>query len=166
MKQLLIFIRNYPVFCVLLIGICVACFCKVPHTSLNHIESLDKFVHAGMYLVAGGCMRIECMKHYKQEPPRHILFLIWLTPILFSGVIELLQPLFTEGRRNGEWLDFASNTAGATLANLAAMLMSALRIKVYKMYYMLILLCTLTFKQIADHYLSGKSNRFPVAYTY
>jgi hypothetical protein len=106
------------------------------------------------------------MRHYKKMPPRHILFLIWLVPILFSGVIELLQPLFTDGRRSGEWLDFASNTVGATLANLIAMFMSALRIKVYKLCYLFILLCTLTFKQIADHYLSGKSNRFPVAYTY
>lgn len=158
--------RSYPVFCVLIIGICVACFCKVPHTSLNNIESLDKFVHAGMYLVAGGCMRIECMRHYKKMPPRHILFLVWLVPILFSGVIELLQPLFTDGRRSGEWLDFASNAAGATLANLIAMSMSGLRIKVYSLCYMFILLCTFTFKQIADQYFTSRNSKFSVTYTY
>lgn len=165
MKQLISFLRCYPFFTLLLAGICVACFCKVPHTSLNHIEFIDKFVHAGMYLVAGGCMRIECMRHYKQEPPRYILFLIWLAPILFSGVIELLQPYFTNGRRNGEWLDFASNAAGATLANLILMSMSALRIKAYKVCYLFVLLYTLTFKQIVDQYFTAKENRFPVAYT-
>lgn len=164
MKQLIIFFRHYPFFCLLLGGICFACFCKVPHTSLNHIESIDKLVHASMYLVAGGCMRIECMRHYKQEPPRYVLFIIWLVPILLSGAIELLQPYFTGGRRNGEWLDFFSNAAGATLANLILMFMGALRVKAYKVCYLFLLLYTLTFRHVSDQCLTIRGRNFPVAY--
>ena len=92
---------------------------------------------------------IEYLRSHRRMEWRKLFLFAWLLPVIMGGIIEIVQEQCT-ATRSGEWLDFASNTAGATLANLAAMLMSALRIKVYKMYYMLILLCTLTFKQIAE----------------
>ena len=39
-----------------------------------------------------------------------------LCPVLFSGVVELLQAYCTT-YRGGDWWDFAANTAGALLAS-------------------------------------------------
>jgi hypothetical protein len=40
-----------------------------------------------------------------------------------SGVLELLQEYCTGGHRNGDWLDFAANTLGVTLAVGVGLLM-------------------------------------------
>ncbi|WP_253952412.1 hypothetical protein [Xylanibacter muris] len=40
----------------------------------------------------------------------------WLAPVIMSGAIELLQEYCTNGRRSGDWLDFAANIAGVTIA--------------------------------------------------
>ncbi|MBR1621842.1 MAG: antibiotic resistance protein VanZ, partial [Prevotella sp.] len=44
------------------------------------------------------------------------MLLGWLAPVLMSGLIELLRAYCTGGRRSGEWLDFAANSIGVTLA--------------------------------------------------
>ena len=40
-----------------------------------------------------------------------------ILPIIFSGIIELLQSYCTE-HRGGDWLDLAANTTGVLLAAL------------------------------------------------
>ena len=47
-----------------------------------------------------------------------LLLLAWLAPIMMSGLIEILQATCTGGRRSGEWLDFAANSIGVTLATV------------------------------------------------
>ena len=46
---------------------------------------------------------------------------------MMSGVIELLQAYCTGGRRSGEWLDFAANATGATLALVIGILAARCR---------------------------------------
>ncbi len=48
---------------------------------------------------------------------------------MMSGLIELLQAYCTGGRRSGDWLDFAANTAGATLAAVIGILVVKRRAK-------------------------------------
>ena len=46
----------------------------------------------------------------------------WLAPVLMSGLIELLQAYCTGGRRSGDWLAFAANALGVTLAAVIGIL--------------------------------------------
>lgn len=48
--------------------------------------------------------------------PLKLFLLAWLAPVAMSGLIEILQATCTGGRRSGEWLDFAANSIGVTLA--------------------------------------------------
>ena len=77
-------------------------------------------------------MWIEYLRRHKQVPPRRLLLLTWLAPIIVSGIIELLQAYCTGGRRGGEWLDFAANAVGATLANIIGMLVGVVRARACK----------------------------------
>lgn len=44
-----------------------------------------------------------------------------------SGLIEILQATCTGGRRSGDWLDFAANTVGVTLAAVIGILAARYR---------------------------------------
>lgn len=133
MKLLLKAIKGYPFFFLLLGAVCVACFINPPSLDfLGKIEAIDKWIHAFMYLTVEGCLWIEYFRRHKQSPTHRLLLLTWLAPIIVSGVIELLQAYCTGGRRGGEWLDFAANAIGATLANLIGMLVGFVRARSYK----------------------------------
>ena len=59
--------------------------------------------------------------------PETPLFWAWLAPIAMSGVLELLQEYCTGGHRNGDWLDFAANATGVTLAAVIGLLILRFR---------------------------------------
>lgn len=46
-----------------------------------------------------------------------------------GGVIEILQAYCTGGRRSGEWLDFAADALGSTIALLIGILLVRCRAK-------------------------------------
>lgn len=51
----------------------------------------------------------------------------WLAPVMMSGLIEILQENCTGGRRSGDWLDFAANATGVTLAAVIGILLARSR---------------------------------------
>ena len=107
MKFLLHFIKNYPFACILFALIWYLSFFTPPQTELDNVEFIDKWVHIIMY--GGTCA--------------------WLSPIVMSGIIELLQEYATGGRRSGEWLDLAANSTGITLAAIIGILIFLARSK-------------------------------------
>lgn len=46
---------------------------------------------------------------------------------MMSGLIEILQENCTGGRRSGDWLDFAANATGVTLATIIGILLAKSR---------------------------------------
>ena len=50
-------------------------------------------------------------------------------PIIMGGVIELLQEYCTGGHRSGDWLDFAADATGVTLAAVIGLLILRLSAK-------------------------------------
>ena len=44
-----------------------------------------------------------------------------------GGLLEILQANCTGGRRSGEWLDFAANSVGSTLAFVIGILVARYR---------------------------------------
>ncbi len=115
-------IRTYPVSCLLLAAIWVLCFCTPPHTPLDNVAFIDKWTHIVMYASTCAAIWIEYLRAHKTLSRRRLFVWAWLAPVLMSGLIELLQAYCTGGRRSGDWLDFAANTAGATLAAVIGIL--------------------------------------------
>lgn len=120
-------IRKHPVSCLFLATIWVLCFCTTPHTPLDNVAFIDKWTHIVMYL--GTCLTIwiEYLRTHKKLNSRRLFVWAWLAPVLMSGLIEILQATCTGGRRSGDWLDFAANTVGVTLASVIGILAARYR---------------------------------------
>ena len=75
-------------------------------------------------MYGGTCSVIwwEYLRSHQQLNIRKLFLFAWLAPIMMSGVLELLQEYCTGGHRNGDWLDFAANSLGVTLAILFGLL--------------------------------------------
>ncbi|MCD8290349.1 MAG: VanZ family protein [Prevotella sp.] len=114
--------RKYPLSCLCVVIIWILCFCTPPHTPLDNIAFIDKWTHITMY--AGTCIIIwyEYIKSHEKPNKMKLFEWAWLAPILMSGAIEILQEYCTGGRRSGDWLDFAANATGATLAAIIGIL--------------------------------------------
>ena len=131
-KSLAGMIMRYPLSCLCIAAIWTLCFIDVPETPLDDVSFIDKWAHVLMY--GGTCIVIwteYLFKHSRISPWRLFLF-AFLAPILMSGMIEILQAYCTGGRRSGDWLDFASNAIGVTLAACACILPALWRAKAGK----------------------------------
>lgn len=122
-------IRKYPLSCICIATIWVLCFCTTPHTPLDNVAFIDKWTHIVMYL--GTCLMIwsEYLRSHKSVRPLSLFIWAWLAPVAMSGLIEILQATCTGGRRSGDWLDFAANSAGVTLAAVIGILAARHRAK-------------------------------------
>lgn len=110
-------VRKYPLSLVLIAVIWYLSFFTPPHTQLDDVAFIDKWVHIIMY--GGTCMVIWAeylYKHRKEINRKKLILWAWMAPIAMSGAIELLQAYCTGGRRSGDWLDLAANALGVTLA--------------------------------------------------
>lgn len=133
MKYLYNLVKSYPISSFYILMIWILCFATIPHTPLDNVSLIDKWVHVAMY--GGTCATIwlEYLRQHdiNRQPMRiatradkppvnmwRLVLLAWLAPILMSGLIEILQEYCTGGRRSGDWLDFAANSIGATLGGV------------------------------------------------
>ena len=80
------------------------------------IPHLDKAVHFTFYFVATILGVFVVQSNWKRINKRAIIFVVSMA-ILYGAVIEVLQMYMALGRE-GDFLDFWANTAGATLAGL------------------------------------------------
>jgi VanZ family protein len=110
-------VSRYPfsVLCIIVIWI-LSLMPFFPETPLDNVKFIDKWTHFVMY---GSLTLVVWWEYYRNNPTPHTphrpsLLWGWLAPVLMSGLLELLQAYATT-TRNGDWLDFAANTVGATL---------------------------------------------------
>lgn len=116
---MLYYIKKYPVSLLIILTVIYLSFFKPPTTDLSNIPYIDKIVHICMYLGMFGMLWLEFLRaHQKGDSPLwHAWVGAFVCPVLFSGMVELLQEYCTT-YRGGDWLDFAANTAGALIASL------------------------------------------------
>ena len=115
---MLYFIKKYPLSLLVILAVIYLSFFRPPSTDLGTIPGFDKVVHVGMYFGMSGMLWLEFLRAHRRDqvPLWHAWVGALLCPILFSGVVELLQAYCTT-YRGGDWLDFAANAAGALLAS-------------------------------------------------
>lgn len=119
--MMMYFVRKYPVSLLVIAAVVYLSFFRPPSTGLETVPYIDKIVHVCMYFGMSGMLWLEFIRAHRRD--RAPLWHGWLgalvCPILFSGVVELLQAYCTT-YRGGDWLDFAANSLGAVLATLIA----------------------------------------------
>ena len=111
------FILRYPLSIAIILLVTFLSFFKPPSTDLDNVPGIDKLVHTGMYFVMASFLWWEFYKGQKNThaPIWHACVGAFLCPLLYGGIVELLQEYCTE-HRGGEWLDFAANSAGVIIA--------------------------------------------------
>ena len=124
------FVKRYPfsILCIVLIWV-LSLTPIFPETPFDQVEFIDKWTHLVMY--GGTCSVIwwEYLRKHCVLDGEKLFFYAWLSPVLMSGLLELLQEYCTFGHRNGDWLDFAANATGVTLGALIGLLMYQLWFK-------------------------------------
>ena len=115
---MLYFIKKYPLSLLVILAVIYLSFFRPPSTDLGTIPGFDKVVHVGMYFGMSGMLWLEFLRAHRRDqvPLWHAWVGALLCPVLFSGVVELLQAYCTT-YRGGDWLDFAANAVGALLAS-------------------------------------------------
>lgn len=113
----------------LLVVIWVLCFIPIPESPLSHVSFIDKWTHVAMYFVLSVSVMFEYQKTHADNLVAKYSLYAWLLPVVMGGVIEILQANCTGGRRSGEWLDFAADALGSTIALLIGILLVRCRAK-------------------------------------
>ena len=119
---MLYFLKRYPVSLLVISAVVYLSFFRPPSTELDGIPKIDKVVHVCMYFGMSGMLWFEFLRAHRRDhtPLWHAWVGAFLCPVLFSGVVELLQAYCTT-YRGGDWLDFAANATGAVLASAVAL---------------------------------------------
>lgn len=106
-------------FVISLIILYLCCFIPgndIPDVELEFLIPIDKIVHFCMYLGLSGATAINYI--YGKKGHININKLIigaFLLPIIYGGVIEILQDRYFEGR-SGDWFDFLADLLGSLAA--------------------------------------------------
>lgn len=111
-------LKTYPLTLLTVAAICYLSFFTPPQTELDNISNIDKLVHTCMY---GGLSIIIWWEYLRKHDTicwKRFIPISVVSPIMMSGIIELLQAYCTTNR-SGEWLDFAANSSGVILAFMA-----------------------------------------------
>lgn len=118
---MLYYIKKYPVSLTVILAVIYLSFFRPPSTDIELMlfPHMDKLVHLCMYGGMSGMLWLEFLRAHRKDhtPLWHAWIGACFCPILFSGVVELLQEHCTT-YRGGDWLDFLANTTGAILASL------------------------------------------------
>lgn len=130
MYYLLHLVKNYPfaVCCIAIIWI-LSLVPFFPETPLDDVAFIDKWVHVVMYGGTFTILWIEYAIRHRSYDYEKLFSWAWLAPVLMSGLLELIQEYCTGGHRSGEWLDFAANNTGVTLAGLIGLIILHFRPK-------------------------------------
>lgn len=88
---------------------------SVPEVPQIQFEGLDKVVHFLMYFLLAGvvCYELYRQRYTFQETKMRLGGLAY--PIIYGGVIELLQEYFFPPR-TGDWFDWMADALGAIVA--------------------------------------------------
>lgn len=126
MQKTINFVRNYPFTVLLVTVIWIICLIPIPETPLSGISLMDKWTHLVMYFVLSMCIAHEYWHRHKKTGAEPLLY-TWLLPVVMGGLVEIAQATCTNGTRSGDWLDFAANALGSTLAAPICILLAKFR---------------------------------------
>ncbi len=89
------------------------CIIRVPHIKgLPNIQNFDKIAHLFMYIALTAVLFYDFTKNKKQLPISQLIFVVILFPIVYGGIIEIVQGAFFPAR-TASWADFAFDAMGA-----------------------------------------------------
>lgn len=126
-------VRKYPLSLIVLATIVYLSFFKPPTIPITPVKYFDKIVHFLMY---GGLCFILWLEYFLTHSKIQVKRVFWWTivaPILFSGVVELMQEYLTK-HRGGDIVDFLFNSLGVLCAALFSVFVTKPFVIKYKLW--------------------------------
>jgi len=109
-------LKKYVLSIMVVIIIIILCFMNTKPLPAPPIKNFDKAVHLIMFLTLSGVVFFDNTRYLRYRISKLRIFLgSFLFPVLFGGLIEILQSYLTRYRK-GDWFDFLGDTAGIALA--------------------------------------------------
>lgn len=90
---------------------------REPHFQLPPVEGADKWVHILMYLGLGATLMWDMLRDRQQGWKLWLIAL--MVPMVYGGVIEILQENFFYPR-TGDWWDWLADIVGTIAGCVAA----------------------------------------------
>lgn len=119
-KRYLVFFRSYWMSgVVLLIIFGVSIYPFSPDSNLPKFQYSDKLIHLLMYASLAFIFFYEYRKDKQIKSGFRSFYLVLLLPVIFGGVIEILQQTCFPPR-TAEWLDWISDIVGSLIGILVA----------------------------------------------
>ncbi len=100
------------VWAIVILALCSTPGHLIPSASWLELLSFDKWVHAGMFFTLCSLMFVVSIK---KEQSKNIIFICFLTCVVYGGSLEIMQAKFFSNR-SADWQDFAANTFGCLIA--------------------------------------------------
>lgn len=118
---MLYYLKKYPLSLLIILAVIYLSLFKPPSMDLPPFPYWDKMAHFCMYAGLSGMLWVEYLWNHRMEriQSRRGFIGATLIPILFGGLIELMQAYGTD-YRSGDWLDFAANSLGVLTATAIA----------------------------------------------
>ena len=107
------FLKKYALSITLSAVILILCMINPSDLPTSPMTNFDKVVHWIMFMGLSGTVFFEGTAYFRKKVSNHRLF--WgsfVFPIVFSGLIEILQEYVSSGR-TGDWGDFLFDVIGA-----------------------------------------------------
>lgn len=121
------FLIKYPFSTTFVVFIWIICLIPIPDNPLSEVHLIDKWTHIALYFVLSSIIGHEFFKAHEKTTARQLILWEWLLPIAMGGLIEIVQATCTNGVRSGEWLDFAADAIGATVALVCGIILAKIR---------------------------------------
>ena len=125
------FMTTYPLSLLVIVLVLFLSLVQMPGSeAAPFVPYADKIVHIVLYLVLSGMLWAEFLRGAckKKSPVWHAWIGACLCPVLFGGLVELLQSWCTR-TRTASWWDFWADVLGVTVASIAGWLFYRRRMK-------------------------------------
>jgi len=109
------FLKQYLLSILVIVIILILCLMDTSQVQAPPIDNFDKWVHTIMFLGLSGVIFFDNTRYFRVKISKNIIFCsVFLFPVLFGGLIEIMQEYLTQ-TRSGDWFDFLFNLFGALL---------------------------------------------------
>lgn len=112
MRRILHYWETFVVAAVILYG----CLVREPHFRLPDVQGADKWAHILMYMALGGALMWDMVR---DKIEAKWLFMAFVLPVLYGGLIEILQENFFYPR-TGDWWDWLADIVGTLIGCVVA----------------------------------------------
>ena len=116
-------IRAYWASIIVCIGILYVSLVRDPGIHLPTFVGADKWVHLLMYALLGAVATYDSIRF--QLSGWRLWLVATLLPILFGGIIELVQEQWF-APRSGEWMDWLADGIGVIIGAISIMIINRL----------------------------------------